>query len=128
MTTASESNPRWRHVAAIAFDSFVVGSFAVIGRESHNLISDPVETLRVAAPFLVALFIAWSIPAVSRRPWSLRAGLMIGAVTAAGGLLLRSLLFGDGISGAFPVVAAAYIIGLMTGIRLVGLLRAGGTE
>lgn len=105
----------------MAFDLTVVLSFVAVGRDTHNEAVDIASIARTAAPFLTALLVAWSIPSLRKRPAALLTGISAGFVTAVLGMVLRRTLFDQGLSGAFPFVAAAYLIGIMT----LGRLAAG---
>lgn len=104
-------------LAELGVDVMVVVSFVAFGSENHDQPLDLAELLRVAAPFLVGLAAAWAIPILRRKPWHWLNGVLMGLVTTAIGLTLRTVVFSDGISGAFPVVAAAYIVLWMTALR-----------
>lgn len=102
---------RW--IGFAAWDLAVVVSFVVIGRDTHQESVGFSEVVRTGAPFVLALAGAWLTPAVHRQPWLIGAGVAVGVITSATGLFFRSVVFGEGLSGAFPVVAAVYLIGLI---------------
>jgi len=116
-------HPARRRAGFALFDLVVVASFVIIGRDTHNESQGIGEVVQTAAPFLLALAGAWITPLVHRTPWRLGSGLAVGVTTTAAGLFFRSVVFGEGISGAFPIVAAAYLIGLMAAGRVAGALR-----
>lgn len=101
---------------ALLLDLVLTAAFVAIGMSSHE--SSLSEYPLTALPFLLALALAWLIPAVRREPASLRSGAIVWGVTTAGGLALRAL-FGGGVSGAFPVVTALVLAALLLGWRLV---------
>ncbi len=94
--------------------------FVLVGRANHAEGLSPLGVLQTAAPFLLALVAAWALT----RPWqvpprlpatALRAALLVWAVTALGGLLLRGLL-----EGAVPPLSFALVTVLTLGVLLVG--------
>ena len=104
---------------AFLADLGLTAVFVAIGMSSHEASwSDYPLTL---VPFVIALTVAWVIPRVSTSPVSLVSGAIVWAVTAAGGLGLRSL-FGDGVSGAFPIVTAIVLAAFFFGWRIIVLL------
>jgi len=112
----------FRPAALLGFfgwDLVVVCSFVALGRDTHRESLDLVRSFQTAAPFLIALAAGWLPAPVRTRPAAIRSGLMIGGVTALLGLVLRGVVFDEGLSGAFPFIATAYLIGLMVLGRLV---------
>lgn len=112
-----------RFLPAIIVDAVFVLVFAAIGRASHD--ENPLGFLLTAWPFLVALVVGHAlaalVPARPRRPWSLGWGLIVWAVTVAGGMLLR-LATGDSAETPFIVVAALVLAAMLLGWRLIALL------
>lgn len=102
---------RW--IGFAGWDLAVVVSFVLIGRDTHEESVGFSEVARTGAPFILALVGAWLAPLVHRQPWRISVGIAAGVITTAMGLLFRSVVFGEGLSGAFPVVTAAYLIGLI---------------
>lgn len=101
---------------AFLTDLGLTAVFVAIGMSSHDSSwSDYPLTL---VPFVIALTVAWAIPRVSTAPLSLGSGAIVWAVTAAGGLGLRAL-FGDGVSGAFPIVTALVLAAFFFGWRII---------
>lgn len=115
---------RWLGFAA--WDLVIVVSFILIGRDTHEESVGFSEVVRTGAPFALALAGAWLAPIVHRRPWRISVGIAAGVITTAMGLFFRSVVFGEGLSGAFPLVTAAYLIGLMGLGRLFFRLWAVG--
>ncbi|VAW04285.1 hypothetical protein MNBD_ACTINO02-2016 [hydrothermal vent metagenome] len=103
-------------------DGVAVVTFVFIGRESHALGNEWAATLRVAAPFLLALCLGIAATRAWRAPERVVTGLMLGAATAAIGLTLRRFVFSDGTATTFMIVATAWLIASMVGWRLVVLL------
>lgn len=112
-----------RYLPALLVDAVLVLIFAVIGRASHQ--EDPLGFLLTAWPFLVALVVghllAALVPMRPRRPWSLGWGVVVWAVTVAGGMLLR-IAAGGTAETPFIIVAALVLAGFLVGWRLVALL------
>ncbi len=103
-------------------DGVAVVTFVFIGRESHALGNEWAATLRVAAPFLIALCLGIAATRAWRVPERVVTGLALGAVTAAIGLTLRRFVFSDGTATTFMIVATAWLIASMVGWRLLVLL------
>lgn len=106
-------------------DTLVVLSFVVIGRDSHGFATDWEETLRIAAPFLIALAIAILTVRAWLAPTSITTGLNLGALTLILGMLLRRFVWDDGTALVFVIVTGAWLIGWMIAWRLavVGFRR-----
>lgn len=100
-------------------DGLAVVSFVLIGRENHDLASAWGETLRVAAPFLIALGLAVAATRVWRSPSRISTGLALAFVTAGVGLVLRSVVFSDGTATPFVIVTSAWLVATMVGWRMV---------
>ncbi|MEV8251735.1 DUF3054 domain-containing protein [Microbacterium sp. NPDC076768] len=114
-----------RYLPAIIVDIVFVLVFAAIGRASHG--ENPVGFILTAWPFVIALLVghllAGLLPARPRRPWSLLWGVVVWAVTVAGGMLLR-VLSGDTAEVPFIIVATLVLGAFLVGWRAVaGLLR-----
>ena len=105
-----------RIVRAFILDLALTAVFVAIGMSSHG--SSPADYPMTALPFIIALLAAWLVPAVRRAPSSLPSGAIVWVVTAGGGLGLRAI-FGDGVSGAFPIVTAVVLAFFFFGWRLV---------
>ena len=102
----------------------VVGTFVLFGRDTHNESVGLAEITRTAGPFLLALAGAWLTPLVHRTPWRIGSGIAVGVITTVLGLYFRSVVFDEGLSGLFPVITGAYLVGLMVLIRVVGVARS----
>jgi hypothetical protein len=100
-------------------DVLVVVSFVVIGRDTHGFVSDWRETLEVALPFLLALFVGIGVVMAWMDPTSWLGGLVIAAVTVIGGLVLRKYVFGAGTATTFVWLTAGWMTAWMIGWRLV---------
>jgi Protein of unknown function (DUF3054) len=106
---------------AAGLDTFCVVLFVAIGRREHEQDSAISGLINTAAPFLVALAIAWLVLRAWHRPTDLRIGVGIWAIVVAGGMLLRHFVFDDGTATAFIIVATLFL-----GFFLVGWRAAFG--
>lgn len=113
--------------SVLVVDALCVLVFAAVGRSSHEEGVSVVGLLSTAWPFLVGLAAAsylahrWSRP--GDAPWAvLPWGWTIPVVTWALGMVLR-VASGQGVSGAFPLVALGFLVLVLLGWRL---LAAGG--
>jgi hypothetical protein len=109
-----------RPVVALPVDAAVVLIFVVLGRGSHEEGQAITGTLKVAAPFLLALGAGWL--AGSRwwpRPVNLRFGAWLWLWTLAAGMVLRRLVFDRGIAVSFIIVAAIFLALFLMGWRVI---------
>jgi heme/copper-type cytochrome/quinol oxidase subunit 2 len=137
-------------VAALA-DIACVMVFAATGRSSHGEKDTALGVLATAWPFLVGLAIGWTAVVLwsARRaagagtareprdlmgwahlPWvrPFPAGAVIATATWGFGLLLR-MATDRGVTGAFPLVALAFLTATLVGWRfLVSLVSRRGTR
>ena len=114
---------------AAGLDAFIVVAFVAIGRRNHDedeAISGVVET---AAPFLIALAVAWVVWRVWLAPDQVMTGVRVWATTVVLGMLLRNLVFGDGTATSFMIVATVFLGTFLVGWRAVAsaLLRRSNT-
>ncbi len=114
---------------AAALDTAVVVSFIAIGRRNHDedeAISGLVET---AAPFLIALAIAWVIWRVWLQPDAVMTGVRVWLTTLGLGMLLRNLVFDDGTAASFVIVASVFLGTFLVGWRAIaGALASRATN
>jgi len=114
---------------AAALDTAVVVSFIAIGRRNHDedeAISGLVET---AAPFLIALAIAWVIWRVWLQPDAVMTGVRVWLTTLGLGMLLRNLVFDDGTAASFVIVASIFLGTFFVGWRAIaGALASRATN
>lgn len=104
---------------ALALDITGVLLFVAAGRRSHEEAGGLGATFEIAAPFLIALAVAWVVVRAWREPRALRTGLIIWPVTVALGQLLRKLVFDRGTATAFIIVSAVALGVLLVGWRAV---------
>ena len=97
--------------------------FVAIGRRNHDegTAIDGIAT--VAAPFLIALAIAWLSSRAWRTPGSMRTSVIVWLVTAFGGLELRRFVFDRGTATPFVIVATLVLGAFIVGGRFVLNLR-----
>jgi hypothetical protein len=75
--------------------------------------------VHTAAPFLIALAIAWLVLRAWRQPTTVwPTGVGIWAIVVIGGMLLRNLVFDDGTATAFVIVATLFLGLFIVGWRL----------
>ena len=113
-----------RLALVLAVDVVVVLVFAALGRRTHDGGGALPGVADTAWPFLVALLLGHVLV---RGAVTLRAGIVVWAVTVAGGMVLRQVT-GDGTALAFVVVATAFLGAGMLGARLalrISSLRRG---
>jgi hypothetical protein len=112
---------------ATALDAVGVVLFVAVGRRNHGEDSGFEGTLVTAAPFLLALGVAWLVvPRAQTAPASLRTGVGIWAVTAGLGLILRRVVFQRGIALPFVLVTIGVLGAVLLGWRaVVTYLRRG---
>jgi hypothetical protein len=117
-------------VAAVA-DLLCVVAFAAGGRSEHDEHVGVLGVLTTAWPFAVGAALAWlvvaTVPALAggRRPRGISrvypAGVVVLVGAWGGGMLLRAVT-GQGTSGAFPLVALAFLAVTLLGWRAVAAL------
>jgi hypothetical protein len=105
-----------RPVVAAVVDAVLVVLFVAIGRSSHEEGSAVGGTLRVAAPFLLAVAVGWLL---GRRRWAtplrIPFGVHLWGVTVALGMALRHWAFNRGTAPSFIVVTS-----IVLGVFLLG--------
>lgn len=102
---------------ALGIDVFSVTLFVAVGRREHERDSAIAGLIDTAAPFLLALAIAWLVLRAWSRPVDWRTGIGVWAITLVAGMVLRSVVFGDGTAASFVIVAAAFLALFLIGWR-----------
>jgi len=109
------SGPTRRPVLFVV-DVLVVLLFVVIGRRNHEEAESAGGLLHTAAPFLIAVAVAWIALWISGRsfpaapaPESRAGGLVVWPATVVLGMLLRRSMFDDGTALAFVIVATLFL-------------------
>jgi uncharacterized membrane protein YbjE (DUF340 family) len=111
----------WSAVADVLF----VVLFVALGRKSHDEGGNVVVgTLKVAAPFLIALAVGWLVARAWKAPTSASTGMIIWVVTVAGGMVLRHFVFDRGTALPFIIVASAFTLLFLVGWRFLWEWRA----
>ena len=114
---------------AVGIDVFSVTLFVAIGRREHERDSAIAGLINTAAPFLLALALAWVVLRAWRRPTDWRTGIGIWAITLVAGMLVRNLVFGDGTATSFVIVAASFLALFLVGWRVAfGLIERRSTR
>ena len=103
---------------ALGIDVFSVTLFVAVGRREHERDSAISGLINTAAPFLIALALAWLVLRVWQRPADWRTGIGIWAITLIAGMVLRNVVFDDGTATSFIVVAAAFLALFLVGWRV----------
>jgi hypothetical protein len=103
---------------AVGLDTFAVVLFVAVGRREHEREATIAGLIGTAAPFLIALALAWLVLRVWRRPADVRTGLGIWAIVLGAGMVLRSVVFGDGTATSFVIVAALFLALFIVGWRV----------
>ena len=105
----------------LTVDVAAVVLFVIAGRSNHQEALSPSGIATTAAPFLIALVLAWLAARAWRTPLSWPTGLVVWAVTVAGGMLLRRFVFGDGIAAGFLLAGTAFLGLFLLGWRAMAL-------
>ena len=101
------------------YDAAAVVLFAALGRNAHGESLSLGGLAHTAWPFLLAAALGWLICRAWRAPGAIvPTGLVIWAVTVAGGMLLR-VVSGQGTHWSFILVTAAVTALLLLGMRAV---------
>lgn len=111
--------PRREQLTAAAVDVAAVVVFVALGRGSHDEGSSIGGTLRVAAPFLLALGAGWVALRAWRAPFAVGTGVGLWLVTVAVGMVLRRTVFDRGTAVAFVIVATLFLGLFLVGWRAV---------
>jgi len=100
---------------AAGLDTATIVLFVAIGKREHEQDSAISGLIETAAPFLIALVIAWLALRVWNRPTDWRVGVGVWAIVVTAGMLLRHFVFDDGTATSFIVVATLFL-----GVFLIG--------
>lgn len=119
-SATSTTSSAVRHgVLAAVLDVVAVLAFVIIGRDEHDEESSLAGIVDTAAPFVIGLLVAWLVARAWRRPFDVRIGLLVVAVTVAVGMIVRAVAFDDGTAATFIVVTTIFLGVTMVGWRFV---------
>jgi FtsH-binding integral membrane protein len=105
---------------ALGIDIVAIIVFVILGRSSHHESGGfIVSTLKVAAPFLIALLAGHALSKSWQSPAAPSKGVIIWVTTLVLGMLLRRFAFGRGTALAFIIVASLFIGLFVVGWRVV---------
>jgi len=122
--STSVTSSRTVQIAAV-IDVVAIVVFVMLGRKSHHEDgSFAAATLRVAAPFLIALVAGWVVARAWKAPTSFNTGIQIWLVTIVGGMLLRRFAFSKGTATPFIIVASTFTLVFLVGWRMLWEWRA----
>ena len=97
----------------------------LIGLLTHDGRDGLVGYLRVAAPFLLSLAMAWLIVGRTKlQPGDLPTGITVAVITWGLGLAIRAIVFSGGVALPFVLVAGGFLIAGMLGWRTVTTWRS----
>lgn len=102
-----------------ALDAAVVVTFVAIGRRNHDESEAIAGVAQTAAPFMIALAVAWIAWRVWMQPTGVVTGVKVWLTTVALGLVLRNLVFGNGTATSFIIVATIFLGTFLVGWRAV---------
>lgn len=111
-----------QRLSYLVADVLTVVVFVAIGRRNHDEDVDASGVLDVAAPFLLALALVWSVLAVVQRrrsPIDPVWGLSTWVGTLALGMVLRKVAFDGGTATAFVIVATLFLGAGLNGWRAI---------
>jgi uncharacterized membrane protein (GlpM family) len=107
-------------LAAAAVDVVAIVVFVMLGRRSHHEDGTfVVATVKVAAPFLIALVAGWLVARAWKAPTAFGTGIVIWLVTITGGMLVRHFAFSKGTATAFIIVASTFTLVFLVGWRML---------
>ncbi|MGB0115157.1 MAG: DUF3054 domain-containing protein [Ilumatobacteraceae bacterium] len=104
---------------AAGLDTATIVLFVAIGKREHEQDSAIAGLIETAAPFLIALALAWLVLRVWKRPTAWQTGVGVWAIVVAVGMLLRNLVFDNGTATSFIIVATSFLGLFLIGWRLV---------
>ena len=107
---------------AVGIDTAIVVAFVAIGRRNHDESEAVSGLVGTAAPFLVALAVAWVVWRVWLAPEAVATGVRVWLTTVVLGMVLRNLVFDDGTAASFVVVATVFLGTFLVGWRAVAAL------
>lgn len=109
MNVASTSVNTSKTVRHFFYDALCVLALVIIGTRNHDTDTGVGGVLYVAAPFWIALVVAWLITRAYKTSAATATGVLVWIITVAVGMVLRNLLFDRGTAAAFIVVASVFL-------------------
>lgn len=103
----------------LGLDVVAVLAFVAIGRDTHQRGNTLGGLVATATPFLIGVAAGWMVTRAWDNPAALRTGFGIAMTTVAVGMVLRRLVFDDGIAVTFVAVATAFLTLFIAGWRLL---------
>ena len=101
----------------LTLDAVIILIFVIVGRDTHQESQTVLDVIETAAPFLWALLAGWLVTRAWKDPISFRTGIGVASVTIVGGVVLRRLVYADGIATPFIIVTALFLLATMLGWR-----------
>ena len=103
---------RNRHRFLLGFDVVAVLAFVAIGRDTHDQGSTLADVLETAAPFLIALAVAWAASRWEATSITVAGWLFVAGIVVFSGSLYTLVLTGQRWLGAVtPIGGVAFIVG-----------------
>lgn len=104
---------------AAGLDTASIVLFVAIGQREHDQDSAISALIETAAPFVIALAVAWMALRVWNRPATWPTGVGIWAIVVAVGMILRRVIFDEGTAASFVIVASCFLALTLVGWRLL---------
>ena len=105
---------------AVVADIVCILLFVVVGRRNHNESTSSLRgVIEVAAPFLIALTLGWTVQRLWTRPLRIQRAVILWLITVTFGLILRRSMFDRGIAVPFIIVATLFNGATLIGWRLI---------
>ncbi len=103
----------------LLYDMACVLALVFIGTRNHDQDTGVSGVLDVAAPFWIAVVIAWLMLRAYRTPRAMSTGAAIWIISVSLGMVLRHFVWDRGTAGAFIVVATIFLGATMMGWRAI---------
>lgn len=101
------------------YDLACVLVMVLIGTRNHDQDTGVTGVLGVAAPFWIAVLMAWIVLRAHRAPRAMSTGAAVWVITVFGGMLLRHFAWDRGTASAFIVVATIFLGATLMGWRAI---------
>lgn len=103
----------------LSWDLTHVLFFVATGRTAHDVDTGFSAFTRIAAPFVIALVVAWVVARAWRDATSWRTGIVVWVITVALGMVLRRAVFDGGLALPFVIVTSLYLGAVLLGWRAI---------